>query len=106
MTAKPPTAEEQRLLNIIYKRNWEVDQRATDITQLKADLADRVGSLDDAYTKIVEIKADLAKFGGHTAGCAYTKFVELIVQDDYARTPPGMSDKCNCGYAEAKERWE
>jgi len=45
--------------------------------------------------QIAQLKADLAKFGGHVAGCAFlNKFA-------YGAGP----QKCDCGFAEAKERW-
>ena len=88
------------------------------VKQLKADLAKAealsppnkqdwpsfLKQATQAFKDLVDLKADLAKFGGHTAECAFTRFKDLVYQDDYGRTPPGMSDKCDCGWAEIEEK--
>jgi len=67
-------------------------------TQLKADLAKITRKGEDlrcvygnALGEIHDLKADLAKFGGHTAECIAREWHKA---------------ECDCGYAEAKERWE
>jgi len=83
MVAKPPTTEEQRLLNIIYKRNWEVEERTTEIIQLKANLA---------------------KHGGHTADCACwgPSFISDVSVSDRAK-PTRQVPQCDCGWAELEK---
>lgn len=45
-----------------------------------------------------DFKIDFDKFAGHTAGCRIRQY----------RGSAGILErrKCNCGYAEAKERWK
>jgi len=76
------TEEENRLGN----ECWEKDKQ---IAQLKADLAKERSDRDMAV-------ANFYKFGGHTAECPKRKY----------RPDPPYDFKCECGFAEAKERWE
>ena len=59
----------------------------------------------DKATK--QLKGDLAKFGGHTAECDSLKIYYMAWkgegQEQVLRQP---APQCNCGYTEAKERWE
>jgi len=51
-------------------------------------------ALIESGTEITQLKADFAKFAGHTAKCRY----RLFFTDDV--------HKCDCGLAEAQERWK
>jgi len=91
----------ERIIEIDEEGNVSIPLDPQDeITQLKADLA-KAKTMSDAKSHmvimmgedIVKFKADLARFGGHTADCLAA----------FAHKPP---KKCDCGFAEAQERWE
>lgn len=52
------------------------------------------GAGDTAIRIITQLKADLAKYGGHTAECGLSQWYKPIDKP-----------KCDCGFAEAQERW-
>ena len=90
-------------------------EKCAEITQLKADLVD----LQEAYDKTMpgmitklavqenkDLKIDFNKFGGHTADCAA---IEPWSGQERPKGFPGSIHpdvECDCGYQQAKERWE
>ena len=57
--------------------------------------------LGEARDEITQLKADLAKYGGHTADCKHEHPVGVIIEGKQR-----VVFECNCGFNEAKERWE
>ena len=91
--------------------NDELKKKDKQITQLKADLAEanrlykqavsvNADKLEQMLSAVVhkeneQLKADLAKFGGHTSKCR-----------SHFNDEDGYALECDCGFVEAKERWE
>jgi len=72
----------------------------SEITQLKADLAEMSDAHSHSISLFLEqqrkLKADFDKFGGHHWDCP-------AHPDEHGFM---LGGKCNCGFAEAEERWE
>jgi len=77
--------------------NDELKKRDEQITQLKAQLLTALDERNNYHNKSQDFKSDLAKFAGHTASCNSHKTYQVMHQL--------AQPKCDCGLAEAQERW-
>jgi len=92
----------RHLCNLINEEDLEAFRNVDTISQLQADLtlmekchSENMVTVGKLQRLCLETKADLAKFGGHAVGC------DFLLND----VPGWAKWKCDCGLAEAKERW-
>ena len=67
------------------------------------DIEEELNRHREPQAVITQLKADLAKYGGHRFGCA-SKITQFKKVDYDYNVFTGMG-KCDCGFAEAEERW-